>query len=109
MHLFWEHGAMFVREAVALYSDPKPHFNTVSTMVRTLETKGYLNHKAYGNSHQYHAIVSREEFSKGTLSGVIGKYFENSYLDAVSTLVREEKISVDELQELIKQIKQSNK
>ena len=104
MNLFWEKGPLFVKELLPFYDDPKPHFNTLSTIVRGLEEKGYLAHKAYGNSYQYYATVSREDFSTGTLKGVISKYFNNSFLNAVSSLVREENISVDELKELVRQV-----
>ena len=104
MNLFWEKGPLFVKELLPFYDDPKPHFNPLSTIVRGLEEKGYLAHKAYGNSYQYYATVSREDFSTGTLKGVISKYFNNSFLNAVSSLVREENISVDELKELIRQV-----
>ena len=53
MNLFWDKGAMFVKELLELYDEPKPHFNTLSTMVRTLEANGFVSHKAYGNSYQY--------------------------------------------------------
>lgn len=109
MKHYWERGAMFVRELLELYPEPRPHFNTLSTMVRTLETKGYLNHKAYGNSYQYYPVVSEEEFGRTTIKGAVSRYFENSYMTAVSALVQEEKISVDELKQLIEQIEQGNK
>ena len=108
MRCFWEHGPLFVRELVALSPDPKPHFNTLSTMVRALESKGYVGHKAYGATYQYYPLVSEEEFSRQTLGSVISRYFENSYLGAVSALVEEEKISVDELRELIDRIENQN-
>ena len=104
MELFWAKGPMFVRELLAYYDDPKPHFNTLSTIVRGLEEKGFVGHKAYGNTYQYHAEVSRDEFSRSTLRGVISKYFDNSYLGAVSSLVREEDISLEELKQLIRQV-----
>lgn len=104
MNLFWEHGAMFVRELRELYPEPRPHINTLSTMVRILESNGYLSHKAFGPSYQYYPLVSREDYSRSSLSGVISSCFGNSYLRAVSTLVREEKISLDELRQLIDQI-----
>ena len=104
MGFFWEKGPLFVKEMLAFYDEPKPHFNTLSTIVRGLEEKGYLAHKAYGNTYQYYATVSREDFSKRTLKGVISKYFNNSYLNAVSSLVREEDISVDELKKLIREV-----
>ena len=104
MGWFWEKGPLFVRELLSFYDEPKPHFNTLSTVVRGLEEKGFVGHKAYGNTYQYYALVSRDDYRKGTLRGVISKYFDNSYLGVVSTLVQEEKISVEELKELIKQV-----
>ena len=104
MLYFWERGAMFVKDIVALYDDPKPHFNTISTMVRTLEAKGFLDHEAFGNTYRYRPIISQEEFSKGELGSVVARYFENSYKSVVSALIDEEKISVEELEELIRKI-----
>ena len=104
MNLFWDNGAMFVRELLEHYDDPKPHFNTLSTMVRTLEANGFINHKAYGNTYQYYPVVSREEYAGSSFKGIVSSYFNNSYLNAVSALVKEEKITIDELKELIDQI-----
>ena len=104
MRAFWERGPLFVRELVELAPEPKPHFNTLSTMVRALEAKGYLSHTAYGSTYQYFPVVSEQEFSRRTLGNVISRYFENSYLGAVSALVEEEKISADELRELLARI-----
>ena len=64
MGFFWEKGPMFVKQLVELYEEPRPHFNTLSTIVRGLEDKGYLSHTAFGNTYQYHAIVSEEEFRR---------------------------------------------
>ncbi len=108
MNLFWDKGAMFVKELLEHYDEPKPHFNTLSTMVRTLEANGYLSHKAYGNSYQYYPIVTREEYAGSSFKGIISSYFNNSYLSAVSALVKEEKITIEELKGLIEQIENSN-
>ncbi len=104
MQCFWTRGPLFVRELVELAPEPKPHFNTLSTMVRALEAKGYVGHKTFGNTYQYYPLVSEAEFSRLTLRGVIDRYFGHSYLGAVSALVEEEKISVDELRALIDRI-----
>ena len=88
MGFFWEKGPLFVKEMLAFYEEPKPHFNTLSTIVRGLEDKGFLAHKTYGNTYQYYAVLNKEDFSKGTLKKVISKYFNNSYLSAVSSLVK---------------------
>lgn len=109
MRWFWTHGPLFVRELVEFFPEPRPHFNTLSTMVRTLETKGYVAHKCYGNTYQYYPVVTEEEFRRCTLKGVIRKYFDNSYLGAVSTLIREEQISVEELRELIDRIERQQR
>ncbi len=108
MQLLWDNGPMYVRELVQLYPDPKPHVNTVSTIVRTLEEKGYVNHEAAGTGYKYFAVAQKEDFADKTLNNVIKGYFNNSYLNAVSTLVKTEKISVDELRELIDLIEKNN-
>ncbi len=109
MGFFWEKGPLFVKELLAFYSDPKPHFNTLSTIVRGLEEKGYLSHEAFGNTYRYFAVVSNEEFRSRTLKGVISKYFNNSYLSAVSSLVKKEEISVDELKQLIQEVEDAHR
>lgn len=109
MRRFWEQGPLFVRELVALLPEPKPHFNTVSTMVRALEAKGYVAHKDFGSTYQYYACVSEAAFSRQRLGSVIDRYFDNSCLGAVSALVEEERISVGELRELIERIERQNR
>lgn len=106
MGFFWKKGPLYVKDILELYSNPKPHFNTVSTVVRGLEERGFVGHKAYGKAYQYYAVVSRDDYRKGTLRGVISKYFDNSYLGVVSSLVEEEKITVDELKALIRQVEE---
>lgn len=101
MNHFWDRGPLFVRELRELYPEPKPHFSTLSTQVRTLQDEGFVGHKSYGPTYQYFAKVSREEYKQRSLIGLIDKYFDNSYLSAVSALVKEEKISVEDLKELI--------
>ena len=108
MGFFWEKGPLFVKQMLAFYDDPKPHFNTLSTIVRGLEEKGYLAHEVFGNTYQYYAIISEEDFRKGTLKNVIHKYFNNSYLSAVSSLVREEDISLEELKQLISEVEKAH-
>ena len=109
MKLFWEKGPLFVKEIIPLLDDPKPHFNTISTIVRGLESKGYVSHEAFGNTHRYFAAVSESDYGKKTLGSVVNRYFGSSYLNAVSSLVKEEKISIDELKSLIEFVeKQGN-
>lgn len=107
MEHFWEKGPLFVRELRELYTEPRPHFSTLSTQVRTLQEEGFISHRSYGPTYQYFASVTKEEYKQRSLVGLIDKYFDNSYLSAVSALVKEEKISVEELKELIEQIEKS--
>lgn len=104
MNWFWSKGPLFVKELQELYPEPQPHFNTLSTQVRTLESNGYLDHDSISGSFRYYPVVSRKEYSEMSLDTIIGKCFNNSYLSAVSALVQEEKISLAELKSLIAQI-----
>lgn len=104
MNLFWQEGSLFVKELIPYLGEPKPHFNTVSTVVRGLEEKGFLAHESYGKTYRYYAVITANDFHKHTLKGVVKKYFNNSYLSVVSSLVKEENISVDELKQLINEV-----
>lgn len=104
MDCFWQNGPMFVREVVECLEDPKPHFNTVSTFVRGLEAKGWLGHEQIGNSYRYFPLVEAAEYRDRSMRGLIDRFFGRSYIGFVSSLVKEEKISTDELRELINRI-----
>lgn len=104
MRFFWEKGPLFVKQLLEFCEDPKPHYNTLSTIVRGLEEKGFIAYTVYGNTYQYYAAISEDEYRRGTLKGVVKKYFNNSYTQVVSTLIEEETISVEELKELISRI-----
>lgn len=104
MQLLWKHGPMFVRELLEHYEEPRPHFNTLSTIVRRLEYGGYVDHKKYGTTYQYNALITEEEYAKRNIFRLVDDYIENSYKGLVSTFLREEKLSVDELRELISQV-----
>lgn len=104
MELFWEHGAMFVKDLMEYYPDPKPHINTLSSHVRSLEAKGYIAHKEYGGTYQYYPAMGREECGQRNIENIVLHNLNNSYMNLVSCLVHEEKISVDELKELINEV-----
>ena len=95
-----------VRELQEHYPEPRPHFNTLSTIVRILEREGFLDHKQFGNTYQYYPLISEAEYGRKSIAGIIKNYFDDSYLSAVSSFVKEEKISVEDLRELINQIEQ---
>ena len=109
MERMWDHGPLLVKELQAYYDDPKPHVNTLSTLIKILEEKGFVGHKAItARCFQYFARISREEYRGGTLANVVNKFFGKSYLSAVSALVKSEKISVDDLKELIREVEENN-
>ena len=101
MRVLWDLKKAFVKEVLAELPDPKPHYNTISTIVRNLEEKGYIRHEAFGKTHRYQPAVTKEEYRKTFMQKTISNYFENSYKNVVSFLAREEKISVHELKEII--------
>lgn len=107
MNCYWDRGALHIRELQTLFPDPKPHVNTLSTLVHILEGKGFLAHKAITpRCYQYYPVVSRDDYRRGSLGNVVNKFFNKSYLGVVSALVKEEKISVDDLRELIKKVEE---
>ena len=108
MSFFWDKGPLFVKQIHESYSEPRPHYNTLSTVVRGLEEKGFLGYTAYGNTHQYHALVTQEEYCRFSLKNVITRYFDNSYRRAVSALIEEEALTIDELKELIRKVEHQN-
>lgn len=108
MNILWENGPLFVREILERYPEPKPHFNTIATTVRILEGKGYVSHEVLGNSHRFFATANKGELRSKSLTDVIRNYFGNSYKVAVSSLLEEEKISVDEVKEILELIEKKN-
>lgn len=106
MRLLWEYGPIAISRLVELYPDPKPHFNTVSTVMRRLEAKGFVDHENSGGTFHYFAKVEKEYFRSRSFGNFIKNYFGGNYFGAVSSLVAEEKISADELKELLRLVEQ---
>lgn len=104
MHILWKLKKAFVKEVQAEIIEDQPHYNTLSTIIRNLEEKGYVSHSAFGNTHQYFPIVSIEDYRKGFMSTAIDNYFNSSYKSMVSFFAKEEKISADELREILNMI-----
>lgn len=101
MHILWRLEKAFVKDVLAEIQEEKPHYNTLSTIIRNLEEKGYVGYTAYGKTHQYFPLVSKEEYRKGFMNIAIGNYFNHSYKNMVSFFAKEEKISVEDLKEII--------
>ena len=101
MHILWKLEKAFVKDVLAEMKEDKPHYNTLSTIIRNLEEKGYVGYNAFGKTHQYYPIVSKEAYKKRFMNAAIENYFNSSYKNVVSFFAKEEKISVDELKEII--------
>lgn len=102
MQILWKLGEGIVKDIIEKMPDPKPAYNTVSTVIRVLENKEFVDHKAYGNSHVYFPIVAEKDYKKFAFDKVMKSYFNNSYEHLVSFLVNEKKLSLEELEELSK-------
>jgi predicted transcriptional regulator len=109
MHILWKLKKAFVKEVMAEIKEDQPHYNTLSTIIRNLEEKGYVSYNAFGNTHQYYPIVSIEEYRKRFMSTAIDNYFNSSYKNMVSFFAKEEKITADELREILEMIETSKK
>ncbi|GAA4056470.1 BlaI/MecI/CopY family transcriptional regulator [Flavobacterium chungnamense] len=101
MHILWKLKKAFVKEVMAEITEDQPHYNTLSTIIRNLEDKGYVSHNAYGNTHQYFPIIALENYRKEFMNTAIENYFNNSYKNMVSFFAEEDKISADELREIL--------
>ncbi len=108
MHVLWLLKKAFVKEVVAKLPTPQPHYNTVSTVIRKMEDKGFVKHETFGNTHRYYPAISKEDYRTNYFSNATKNYFENSYKNVVSFFAKEEKISADELREIIKIIERKN-
>lgn len=104
MKILWKLKKAFVKEILAEISENKPHYNTLSTIVRHLEEKKYVSYEAFGNTHRYYPIVTKEAYRKTFINSTITDFYDNSYKNLVSFFAKEEKISVDELKEIIRLI-----
>jgi len=105
MKILWDIKEGFVKDIIEHYPDPKPHYNTISSLVRLLDDKGVVGHKAYGNTHQYFPIIKKLDYRKTFIKDVVREYFDNSYKQTVSLFIEDEQLSNSELDELIDLIK----
>lgn len=110
MKILWKAKKGFIRELIELHpDDPKPLYTTFSTVIRGLEEKGYVAHKAYGKNHEYYPLVKKDEYRKLFMKDVVKDYFGSSYKNVVSFFVDEKKLSADDLKKLIKIIEKGEK
>ena len=105
MELIWQLGECTPKEIVAQYSDPKPHVNTIATMVQSLERKEYVGHRPQGRGYIYFPIVKQEDYGRTKLGGFVDRHFKHSYMELVSSLVSEEKVSEQELMDYLNKLR----
>jgi predicted transcriptional regulator len=104
MQILWKLEKAFVKEVMTEITEDKPHYNTLSTIIRNLEEKGFVSHQSFGNTHQYFPIIKMEDYRKKYVNTAIENYFNNSYKNMVSFFAKEEKISAAELREILNMI-----
>lgn len=109
MQLFWEHGPSTVSNLIAQMEEPHPPHSTISTFVRILEKKGFVDHKAYGRTYEYFPIVQKDAYSKFSLKKLVGNYFDGSLNSLVSFLVKEEDLSLKDLSKIINDLENEEK
>jgi predicted transcriptional regulator len=100
MQVLWDKKKAFVNDLLELLPDPKPAYNTVSTIIRILEKKGFVDHKAYGKTHQYFPLISKKAYTKATFKTLLNGYFSNSFQQMVSFFAKEENLSLAEMEEI---------
>ena len=109
MQACWHLGKAFIKEIIAELPDPKPHYNSVATMVRILEEKGFLGHEALGNTFQYYPVVSKEQYQNHAFDDIVKQYFNNSYPRMLAYFAKEQKISREEINEILELIQSQKK
>ena len=102
MQILWKIKKGFVKDVISRFDEPKPAYNTVSTIIRILEKKGFIDHKAYGKTHEYFPIVEKKDYAKKYFKGFLQAYFNNSFKRMVSFFTKEENFSIEELEKLKK-------
>ncbi len=109
MQLLWDLGKGFVKDLVERYEEPKPAYNTVSTLIRILEQKGFAGHTAYGKTHEYYPLVSRDEYRKHYLNNMISHYFSGSFKQLVSFFAKEQKLDINDLEDMLNSMKKESR
>lgn len=104
MLIIFQQGKGFIKDFMEKLEEPRPPYTTIASIVKNLKRKGYIKAKAYGNTYEYSPVMEESEFKSKFLSGVVQNYFDNSYKQMVSFFVEKQKISTEELQEIIRLI-----
>ena len=105
MQYLWDLKKAFLKDILELFPEPKPHTNTVSTILKVLKDKDFVDYEVFGRQHQYFSLVSKEKYSGKSMKSLVKNYFEGSYKNAVSFLVEKNEISVEDLEMLLSELK----
>ncbi|HEY5918868.1 MAG TPA: BlaI/MecI/CopY family transcriptional regulator [Chryseolinea sp.] len=105
MQILWKLQKGFVKDIIEEMPNPKPAYNTVSTIVRILETKSFVDHKAYGKTHEYFPLITKEKYTKFYLNNLIKGYFNGSFQNLVSFFAKENKMDIHDLEKLLDELK----
>ena len=108
MQALWQLGKAFVKDIVDVMPEPKPHYNTVSTIIKILEEKGFVDHESLGKSNRYFPIVAKEDYTKRSMKQFVKGYFDGSFASMLSFFAKEKDISVKELENLLSELKKSS-
>ena len=105
MQVFWDLNKAFIKEIIPHLPEPQPHYNSVATIVKILEEKGFLDHETIGNVYNYYPIISREEYQKHAMKDIVSQYFDNSYPRMLAYFAKQQNLSEAELNEILEMIK----
>lgn len=108
IQVMWEQGKTTVKNIIEDLPEPKPAYNTVSTIVRILEKKGFVDHEPQGKGYVYFTLISKEEYTKKFLRKFVSNYFDGSFKNLVSFFVKENKMDLSDVEEMMKEIKKNN-
>lgn len=109
MQVLWKLDKAFVKDIVDEMPEPRPHYNTVSTIIKILMDKGVVGYESFGKSNRYYPLVKKDEYSKKTMKQFVKKYFEGSYSSMFSFFAKEKDISIDELESILNEMKKNQK
>jgi BlaI family penicillinase repressor len=109
MQILWRLRKAFIREILDRFDEPKPAYSTVSTIIRILTEKGFVNYKAYGRTYQYFPVISKDDYRKARMSRFVRDYFSNSYQKMVSFFAQEDSITVKEIEEIMQMMTKEEK
>ncbi len=108
MQILWKLDHAFIKDIVDELPEPKPHYNTVSTIIKILTDKNFVGHESFGKSNRYYPLIKKDEYSKKSMKQFVKKYFEGSYTSMFSFFAKEKDISIEELESILKELKKDN-